>query len=88
MEHPAGSSSGRSSDSRSPFLETQNRNKRRLHGNTSPREAMEWNGMVMAERNYETPNCPNMSLRGDTIWETKLDQGELLTGLKRIEIKL
>ena len=49
---------------------------------------MEWNGMVMAERNYETPNCPNMSLRGDTIWETKLDQGELLTGLKRIEIKL
>merc|ERR1719320_205196 len=80
LEHPAGSSSGRSSDSRSPFLETQNRNKRRIQGSTSPQEAMDWNGMVMAERNYETPNCPNISLRGDTIWETKLDQEYLKYG--------
>merc|ERR1719320_2158939 len=82
LEHPAGSSSGRSSDSRSPFLETQNRNKRRIQGSTSPQEVMDWNGMVMAERNYETPNCPNISLRGDTIWETKLDQDVIQASLE------
>ena len=65
LEHPAGSSSGRSSDSRSPFLDSHtNRGKRRGGG----RE------MMLQETQYETPHIP-ATLRGDTIWETKLDQG-------------
>ena len=32
----------------------------------------EWSGLAMAERNYETVPA----LRGDAVWETKLDQGE------------
>ena len=64
-EHPAGSSSGRSSDSRSPFLDnSQRRGKARAGG----RE------MMLQETEYETPHVP-ATLRGDTIWETKLDQG-------------
>lgn len=66
LEHPAGSSSGRSSDSRSPFLDGHtNRGKRRGGG----REIM------LQETQYETPHIP-ATLRGDTIWETKLDQGK------------
>ena len=64
MEHPAGSSSGRSSDSRSPFLDSHTRGKKRAGGRD----------MMLQEREYETPNIPS-TLRGDTIWETKLDQG-------------
>ena len=62
-DHPAGSSSSRSSDSRSPFLDSHGRGKRR----TNARE-------VMLQETYETPHVP-ATLRGDTIWETKLDQG-------------
>ena len=32
----------------------------------------EWSGLAMAERNYETVPA----LRGDAVWETKLDQGD------------
>ena len=68
LDHPAGSSSGRSSDSRSPFLEGHGtRNKRRGGGGGGGRE------MMMSDQ-YETPHIPT-TLRGDTIWETKLDQG-------------
>lgn len=64
LEHPAGSSSGRSSDSRSPFLDGgSSRSKRGGAG----RE-------IMMSDQYETPHIPQ-TLRGDTIWETKLDQG-------------
>ena len=64
LEHPAGSSSGRSSDSRSPFLDGgSSRSKRGRAG----RE-------IMLSDQYETPHIPP-TLRGDTIWETKLDQG-------------
>ena len=64
LEHPAGSSSGRSSDSRSPFLDGgSSRSKRGGAG----RE-------IMLSDQYETPHIPQ-TLRGDTIWETKLDQG-------------
>ena len=31
----------------------------------------EWSGLAMAERNYETVPA----LRGEAVWETKLDQG-------------
>ena len=64
MENPAGSSSGRSSDSRSPFLDSHTRGKKRGGGRD----------MMLQEREYETPHIPT-TLRGDTIWETKLDQG-------------
>ena len=30
--------------------------------------------MMLQETQYETPHIP-ATLRGDTIWETKLDQG-------------
>ena len=68
IDHPDGSSSGRSSDTRSPFLDSHTaRNKRR----TGARD------MVLKEREYETPHLPS-TLGGDTIWETKLDQGNKL----------
>ena len=69
LDHPAGSSSGRSSDSRSPFLEGQGTRHKRRGGGGGGRE------MMMSDQ-YETPHIPQ-TLRGDThtIWETKLDQG-------------
>ena len=64
LEHPAGSSSGRSSDSRSPFLD----------GGTSRGKRGGAGREMMMSDQYETPHIPQ-TLRGDTIWETKLDQG-------------
>ena len=49
---------------RSPFLEGASTRGRRRAG---PRE-------VMLQETYETPHMA-ATLRGDTIWETKLDQG-------------
>ena len=67
LEHPAGSSSGRSSDSRSPFLDGGTSRTKRGGGGGAARE-------IMMSDQYETPHIPQ-TLRGDTIWETKLDQG-------------
>ena len=36
---------------------------------------MEWSGLALAERNYETVPC----IRGEAregVWETRLDQGD------------
>ena len=45
----------------------------------------EWSGLALAERNYETVPA----LRGDAVWETKLDQGRsVVIFLVRRRIKL
>ena len=80
LEHPAGSSSGRSSDSRSPFLDGHtSRNKRRGGGRGG--------GEIMMSDQYETPHIPQ-TMRGDTIWETKLDQGKIRGFIIKIERKV
>ena len=82
LDHPAGSSSGRSSDSRSPFLEGQGTRHKRRGGGGGGRE------MMMSDQ-YETPHIPQ-TLRGDThtIWETKLDQGMEQTGTPCLSSKI
>ena len=45
----------------------------------------EWSGLALAERNYETVPA----LRGDAVWETKLDQGRsIVIIIVRRRIKL
>ena len=69
MDYPG---SSRSSESKSPFL-----------GGHSTRGKRRDGGMMMKEREYETPHLPS-TLRGDTIWETKLDQGNKFRNLVHI----
>ena len=38
----------------------------------TPTPQAEWSGLALAERNYETVPA----LRGEAMWETKLDQGD------------